>query len=194
MPPWENIAIAVIFGVPVIAYTLWQIVAPEEVDAEKERLETELQVERMLRQGEKLLRNGAVNGAWRRLEPLPQGKVRPDEMAELRILRGCALKRLGRLSEARLEVDESLRAKPTISGLYNKACYMALEIAAGSAADTLEDVREVLETAVELAEKTGGIEAVSESLREDTRSPKSDLYELRDADVVRRVLRPIQVA
>ena len=144
----------------------------------------EVDVERIVRESERSLREGFPGAAWDHLKDLPRGDISPDDMANLRVLRGYALKRLGRVDEARLEVQESLRTKPTFAGWYNKACYAALGMPEGSVAD---EVRGALEEAVRLAQLQQGGAAIRRNLMEDTKLG-GDLHAFRNADFVRQMI------
>lgn len=162
----------------------------KQMEDKLDSVRSEFDVERTIRESAKSVRDGFPSRALGVLDELlqhvPHGVIRPDDLANVRVLRGYALKRLGRLREALQEVEASLRIKPTYAGWYNKACYTALLNPTVDDASTAT-VREALVEAHKLAESQGGTATLIRTLMEDTEG-NGDLSALKNADFILEIV------
>ena len=160
----------------------------DNVKGELNSVQIKVDVERTLRESARSLQQGFPGEALRLLDDLlkelPSGNIRPDDMANLRVLRGYALKRLGRLDDAQREVEESIRIKPTYAGWYNKACYAAINNANDAARD---EILQALIEASRLARLQGGMKALSQILAEDI-SSDGDLHAFKEEDTIQEII------
>lgn len=159
-----------------------------EMRGEVQGVDERVDIERTIREAERQLEQGLHAQAWETLKELPGGHVRPEHMAWLRVLRGYALKRLGRMDDALREVDAAIEAKETYSAWYNRACYVALR-ARPAVSSVAKEVQRSLANAERLARENGGLATLHRHLKKDVEDKDSaDLRELANEGFINALL------